>query len=635
MAILTIRNLDLSFGEPPLLVNASAQVEAGEKVVLLGRNGCGKSTLLACLAGQTAPNRGELYVQPGAKRGFLPQTVPQGLTGTCHQVVSEGLAQQRDLVERYHRAAQMVAAAPSEAALRKLEAIHQELGAEDAWALHERVLRICGELGLDPEQPFETLSGGGQRRALLARALVGQPDILLLDEPTNHLDIDSIQWLEKLLQRFEGTLFLVTHDRMLTRNVAGRILEMDRGGLTSWACDYDSYCRRREEMLTAEAQRWDNFDKKMAKEEIWASGGIKARRTRNEGRVRALEAMREEWASRRKVQKKARLQVQEAERSGEVIIEVEDLGFAYPSRTIVKGFSTRIMRGDHIGLLGRNGSGKTTMLRLLLGTLTPQTGEVRHGVNLEVAYFDQLKANLNLNESVKESISQGQDLFEFDGRPTHVYAYLDRFLFERARCDVPVGVLSGGERSRLVLARLFRTPCNVLVLDEPTNDLDVETLELLEQLLIEFKGTLLVVSHDREFLNNVVTSTMVMEGDGQVGEYAGGYYDWVAQRPVVVASPKAEAGPKKERQRPPDQPRKLTFKEAAELEGLVGRIGALEDERAELLAQLADPAFYKSNPAQVVEANRRLPELDGELEGAVTRWAELEEIRESFARRKQ
>jgi ATP-binding cassette subfamily F protein uup len=600
MAILTIKNLDLSFGDPPLLENASVQVEAGEKVVLLGRNGCGKSTLLACLAGQLPPNRGEVFVQPGVRRGYLPQTVPQGLVGSCQQVVQE--------------------------------AIHHEVG-EDAWAQHERVLRVCSELGLDPEQPFETLSGGGQRRALLARALVSEPHILLLDEPTNHLDIDSIRWLEKMLQRFEGTLIMVTHDRALTRTVAGRILEMDRGGLTSWACDYTSYCRRREEVLAAEAQRWENFDKKMAKEEVWASGGIKARRTRNEGRVRALEAMRKEWANRRQVQRKARLQVQEAERSGECIIEVKDLEFAYPSREIVRGFSTRIMRGDHIGLLGRNGSGKTTMLRLLLGTLSPQAGTIEHGVKLEVAYFDQMKANLNLQETVRESISQGQDSFEFGGGVIHVYAYLSRFLFERNRCDVPVSVLSGGERSRLVLARLFRTPCNVLVLDEPTNDLDVETLELLEQLLTEFKGTLLLVSHDREFLDNVVTSTMVMEGEGKVGEYAGGYFDWLAQRPVEAAPAKAVPGPRKERPKLPDQPRKLTFKENAELEALTPRISALEDERAQLLAQLADPAFYKSNPAQVVDANRRLPELDQELDTAVTRWAELEEIRESFARR--
>ncbi len=630
MAIVTLNNVTLSFGSPPLVEGAFAQVEAGERVVVLGRNGSGKSTLLACVAGAQSPTSGTIFLEPGIRCGYLPQQVPEELDGSVYDVVAGGVASLAALLESFHRASEHVARSGDASSLEKLERIQSEIEAAGAWSLHEKVLKTIAELGLDANADFRLLSGGGQRRTLLARALVGQPELLLLDEPTNHLDIEAIAWLESALDRYPGTLMMVTHDRMMVRKLSTRILEVDQGKLTTWACGYDDFCRRKQQVQEAQEEQWAAIDKKIAQEEVWASGGIKARRTRNEGRVRALQRMLAQRAERRLSVGLARMQIVEGQRPGDMVVEVKDLDFSFGGPELIKGFSTRLVKGDRIGILGPNGSGKTTLLRLMLGQLAPRSGTLRQGSGIQIAYFDQLRSALIPEETVRESVGGGQDILEFEGKPIHVYAYLDRFLFERSRADVHVGDLSGGEKARLVLARLFRRPCNVLVMDEPTNDLDIETLELLEQLLIDFQGTLLVVSHDREFLNNVVTSTLVLEGGGRVTEYAGGYDDWLSQRPIAVQEPKIV--PKKPR---PEVAaiRKLTLREQAELQSLEGTIAALEAERAELEETLQDPEVYRGDPPRSLEIQRRLSDVRSRCDAAYERWGELEAIREAHAQR--
>lgn len=630
MAIVTLGDITLAFGNPPLVSHASAQIEAGERVVLLGRNGCGKSTLLSCIAGSQAVSSGSIYLEPGARWGYLPQQVPENLRGCCYDVVAGGVAHQARLLEDFHRASEQVAHDPGAASLERLERIQHQVEASGAWSLHETVLRTLAELGLDADADFQTLSGGGQRRTLLARALVGQPDLLLLDEPTNHLDIDAIAWLESALLRYVGTLVMVTHDRMMVRKLATRILEIDQGRLTTWACGYDDYVRRRQAALDAQEEQWAAMDKKIAQEEVWASGGIKARRTRNEGRVRALERLLAQRMERRQRVGLARLQIQEGQRPGDMVLEAANLAFSYGGPPLIRNFSTRLVRGDRIGVLGPNGSGKTTLLRLLLGELEAGDGSLRRGSGLQVAYFDQLRSTLDPNCTVRETVGGGQDMFEFEGRPVHLYAYLDRFLFDRKRADVHVRDLSGGERARLVLAKLFRNPCNLLVMDEPTNDLDIETLELLEQLLIDFQGTLLVVSHDREFMNNVVTSTLVLEGSGLVTEYAGGYDDWLAQRPALVQEERT--GVQKKSRPEANSPRKLTLREQAELDALERSIQELEGHKTELEHQLTNPEVYRGNPPPSREMQRRLADLKAACDGAYQRWAELEAVRDAHQR---
>ena len=628
MALVSVKNLSVAFGHPPLLEDATFQLEPGERVTVLGRNGCGKSTLLRILAGHAEPGGGAVEFKPGLTIGYLPQDVPAGLVGPVYDIVASGLSKHGILLADFHMAARTVADAPSPQALGALEEIQHRVESSGAWDLHEAVQRTMSDLTLEPEASFETLSGGLKRRVLLARALVCKPDLLLLDEPTNHLDIITIGWLERTLLRFEGTLLLVTHDRMLVRHLSTRIIEIERAHLTSWACNYDTFCQRKDDFLAAEAARLENLDKKLAREEVWVRQGIKARRTRNEGRVRALIRMREERAERRHMVGKARLRVQETHRTGDMVIEAHDLSFSYGSNLIVSDFTTRIVRKDRIGLLGPNGSGKTTLLNLLLKNLAPVEGTIRHGSRLQVVYFDQLRSTLDFETTVVDAVTDGRETFYFDGRPTSVYAYLEDFLFSRERARMPVSALSGGERSRLVLARLFSQPSNVLVMDEPTNDLDVETLELLERLLIDYKGTLLLVSHDREFLNNVVTSTMVLEGNGQVVEYGGGYDDWVQQRRNVADDEAPAAKVRKPRVKPPS-PRKLTFKENAELAEIEPRIEALEAEKELLFAQLADPAFYRTDGERVAAAQRRAKEIDSKLEATYVRWTELEDIKEA------
>jgi len=591
------------------------------------------------LDGSIAPDGGEVVRQGGVTVARLEQEIPDGVAGTIFDVVAEGLGEKGELLARYHEASRLVGVDPSEANLKTLDRLHHALEAADAWRLHTRVETVLEHLRLEADLPFAAASGGRKRQALLARALVREPDVLLLDEPTNHLDIDAIEWMERYLLEQGITLLFVTHDRAFLRRLATRILELDRGKLADWGGDYDTYLARKDEALAAEQKAWDEFDRKLAIEETWIRTGIQARRTRNEGRVRALEAMRVERRARRERVGVVNFSAQESERSGRLVIEARDVAFAHGGRPIVRNLSTTIMRGDRVGLIGPNGSGKTTLLRLLLGELAPDGGTVRHGTGLQVAYFDQLRDTLDPERSVFDSIADGAEWVQLTSGRRHVHGYLQDFLFTPDRARTPVRALSGGERNRLLLARLFTRTFNVLALDEPTNDLDIETLDLLEALLLEFSGTLLVVSHDRAFLDNVVTSTLVLEGNGRVGEYAGGYSDWVRQRPAPAApaapapsthgakSPAAtlpgERAPALTRR--PDKPRKLSFREQRELEGLPDHIDALEREREALYARLADPAFLRDGAA-VSAAKGRLTAIDEEVAAAMARWEELERV---------
>jgi ATP-binding cassette subfamily F protein uup len=594
MAILTLREVSLDFGGPPLLDHVDWTVDRGERICLLGRNGEGKSTLLKLIDGELSPDGGEIVRQQGLRVARLPQEVPQGTGNSVFDEVAAGL-----------RAAG-----------------HEVQGAE------HRVEAVLSRMELPPEAMFPSLSAGMKRRVLLAKAIVGEPDILLLDEPTNHLDIDAICWLEDFLLRFGGTLIFVTHDRALLERLATRIVELDRGRLFDWRCDYPTFLERKEAALAAEARQNELFDKRLAQEEVWIRKGIEARRTRNEGRVRALKAMREERRRRRDVQGVARIEAQQAEASGRLVIEAKGVSFAYGERLVIQELTTSIMRGDKVGIIGPNGSGKTTLLRLLLGKLPPRQGTVRHGTRLEVAYFDQLKATLDEERTVQENVTDYQTI-TFNGQSRHILGYLQDFLFMPERSRTPVKFLSGGERSRLLLARLFTRPSNVLVFDEPTNDLDIETLELLESLLAEYQGTVLLVSHDRAFLNDVVTSTLAIEADGAIHEYAGGYDDYLLQRPAPARSaPTDLPAPVASKAARPQQerPRKLTHKEKQELAALPRRIEILEAQRRDLHDAMSNPAFYQRPGTEIAQDNARLSALEQELAAAYDRWEALETL---------
>jgi ATP-binding cassette subfamily F protein uup len=605
-ALLSLREISVSFGGHPLLDGVDLQLEAGDRLCLLGRNGSGKSTLLRLIAGEVLPDGGEIVRQQGLRAALVSQEVPPGLGGTVFDLVAAGAG----------------------------SAAHQ--GDEGGWRLRQEVGRIVSRLSLDAAAEFATLSGGTKRRALLARALAAAPDVLLLDEPTNHLDLDTIGWLEGFLQKEVRTPLFVTHDRAFARRLSNCVAELDRGKLYAFGCGYDAFVARREELLEAEVSRRALFDRKLAQEEAWVRQGIKARRTRNEGRVRALQALREERRARRERVGTARIRIQEAERSGRLVVEAQGASFAYDGRPVIRELTTTILAGDRVGIIGPNGSGKTTLLRLLLGELAPQHGRVRHGSRLEVRYFDQMRGQLDLDATVQQNVAEGNDTVTINGRPRHVIGYLQDFLFTPERARSPVRILSGGERNRLLLAKLFTRPANVLVMDEPTNDLDVETLELLEELLQEYAGTLLLVSHDREFLNNVVTSTLVLAGDGEVREYVGGYDDWLRQAAAGEAAkasaaprpgPAAKAATAKAPVAPTGRARKLTFKEARELDALPERISALEAEQAALHGTLADPGYYRSAGGAVAQLNARLAHLETELGEAYRRWEELETLR--------
>jgi ATP-binding cassette subfamily F protein uup len=627
--ILTFRNVTLSLGQPPLLDGVSFAIERGERLCLLGRNGAGKSTLLRMVAGEVQADDGEIVRAQGLKVAQLAQEVPHGTRGTVFHVVAEGLGAAGTLIERYHALTARLAEGDA-ATLAELERCQHELEAADGWALNQRVDTVLSRLALTAVADYDVanLSGGLKRRVMLARALVGEPDLLLLDEPTNHLDIESITWLEEFLLGWDGALLFITHDRAFLKRLATRIIELDRGQLYDFPGDYAQYLARKEALLADEERHNALFDKKLAQEEAWIRQGIKARRTRNEGRVRALKRLREERAVRRERTGSARIAIQEAERSGKLVIETEHLGFDYDGRPIVRDLTTTIQRGDKIGIIGPNGSGKTTLLRLLLGELAPSRGTVRHGTNLQVAYFDQYRAALEEDKTVQDNVGEGSDVVTINGQRKHVLGYLQDFLFTPDRARQPVKALSGGERNRLLLAKLFTRPSNLLVLDEPTNDLDADTLELLEELVMDYAGTVLVVSHDRAFLNNVVTGSLVFEGDGAVNEYVGGYDDWLRQRPAPAAEPKAAEKPKAGRAEPArDKPKKLSYKDQRELDALPPKIEQLESERNALQAQMGTPQFYQQDKGAIATAQARLAQLDTELATAYARWEALEALR--------
>ncbi len=599
MALLSLQDVNIGFGRPLLIERANLQIERGEKVCLLGRNGTGKSTLLKLINGDLMPDSGEIVRQKGMHTAYLSQEIPKELHGTVFDIVSDGF----EIPDRCKPAR----------------------NADLEWKRHHRVEKVISQMQLDADAEFNTLSAGLKRRVLLARGLVCDPDILLLDEPTNHLDVDSIGWLEEFLLRYEGTILFVTHDRTFLKKLATRIIELDRGSLSSWACDYETFLVRKQAILDAEESQQAVFDKKLAQEEIWVRQGIKARRTRNEGRVRALEDMRNARRERRQVMGTVRMQTQEAERSGALVIKVEDVTYGYDAKPVISGFSAAIMRGDKIGIIGPNGSGKTTLLRLLLGELSPQQGNVRQGTRLNITYFDQLRSQLKEDKSVYDNVGDGNDIVTINGKPRQVISYLQDFLFFPNRVRVPVNALSGGERNRLLLARLFTRPSNVLVMDEPTNDLDIETLELLEELLLDYKGTLLLVSHDRSFLNNVVTSTFVFEGEGKVNEYIGGYDDWQRQSEVKKKIFTEKTPSKTEPARKQcERPRKLTFKEQRELEALPQRIEVLETEQHQLYQAMGDPMFFQKGKEEIANVKARVSSLERELAEAYQRWETLE-----------
>ncbi len=618
MSLLTLNNVDHAFGSDPLLEGAACVIEPGERVCLLGRNGAGKSTLLKLVVGELAPDSGEVRVDPSTRIAALPQDVPEGPWGTVQAVVLSGLGELGALVDRH-----LALAAAGD--LDALGEVQQRIEAAGAWDVERRVERTLSRLELDAGASFESLSGGLRRRTLLARALVAEPDLLLLDEPTNHLDVDAIEWLEGLMLGWRGAVLFTTHDRRLLDRVATRILELDRGRLTSWPGDYANYLRRRAERDHAQAQANAEFDRRLAQEEVWIRQGIQARRTRNEGRVRRLEQMRRERAERRDATGRVRFDAHAAKASGRKVVEVRGATFGYGGEPVIRELDLVVERGDRIGIIGPNGSGKTTLINGLLGRLAPVAGEVIQGTRLEIAYFDQHRAALDPERSVADSVADGSEFVAPGGARKHVIGYLADFLFPAERARSPVKSLSGGERARLLLAQLFAAPFNLLVMDEPTNDLDMETLELLEERLLEFPGTLLLVSHDRAFLDNVVTSTLVMEGAGRVGAYVGGYADWLRQRPQAppdappgpVAAPATPAAPQ------PKRRTKLSYKDQRELDTLPQRIESLEQAVTRLHATLADPQVYRDGAA-VATAKAELAEAEAELERCFARWSELE-----------
>jgi len=628
MPLLGFDRVSISFGRAPLLEDASFTIEAGERIGLIGRNGAGKSTLLQLVDGAATPDAGEVWRQPGLRIARLAQDLPDDVETTVYDAVAEGLAEVGRLLAAYHHVSHEVANDP--ALLRRMEDLQHEIEACNGWSLGQRVDQILARLELDGEARLAALSGGWKRRVALARALVSEPDLLLLDEPTNHLDIEVIQWLEERLQELSGAVLFVTHDRALLTRLATRILELDRGVLCSWPGSYPRFVADKAAALEQEERQQAVFDKKLAQEEVWIRKGIKARRTRNEGRVRALLRLREERAQRREVEGKARIAIDPGEGSGKLVIDAERVAFAWGGLPVVRDLSLRIMRGDRIGLVGPNGAGKTTLLRVLLGELAPTSGSVRLGSRVQVAYFDQLRAELALDRTVIENIADGSEYTEINGQRRHVLGYLQDFLFSPERARTPVSALSGGERNRILLARLFAQPANLLVMDEPTNDLDLETLELLEELLIEYPGTLLVASHDRAFLDNVVTSTLVFEGAGRVQEHVGGYSDWVRYTQRRASAKAAESAKRSSEPRPAvdraAKPRrqKLSFREAQELADAPGKIDALEREQAELGSRVSEPAFYKSDAAERAHVQARLAALPAELAAAYGRWKDQE-----------
>jgi len=626
MFLLRFDDVSLAYGHLPLLAHVDFQIEPGERVCLVGRNGAGKSTLLRLITGAALPDDGEIWRRDALRIAHLEQEVPPDTDQTVFEVVAAGLGELGTLLTEYHRLTQhALAAEPS--FLERMARLHARIDTLDGWNINQKVETVLSRLGLPADQSLADCSGGTRRQVMLARALVSEPDLLLLDEPTNHLDISAITWLEKFLLAYHGALIFITHDRTFVKHLATRIIEIDRGKLTSFPGDFDGYLSKKEELLEIEARALAKFDKKLAEEEAWIRQGIKARRTRNEGRVRALQAMRRERAQRLDAMGKARFGINAGALSGKLVVDLRRVSFRYGDNVIIDDLSTRILRGDRVGIIGPNGSGKSTLLELILGELAPTSGQVVIGTRLQIAYFDQHRRLLNPEKTVRENMSDS-DYVTVKGRSRHVIGYLKDFLFQPERVDSPVNALSGGERNRLLLAKIFTRSANMIVLDEPTNDLDVETLELLEDLLADYEGTLLLVSHDRTFLDNVVTSTLVFEGRGKVGEYAGGYEDWERQRSFSLTMP-----PKRARTSPRatfadgergNGTRKLSYKEQRELEALPAKIEALEAEQAQLHRMMAGAEFYRQPSDKIAATMERLQALTNELEACYARWESLE-----------
>ena len=626
MFLLRFDDVSLAYGHLPLLAHVDFQIEPGERVCLVGRNGAGKSTLLRLITGAALPDDGEIWRRDALRIAHLEQEVPPDTDQTVFEVVAAGLGELGTLLTEYHRLTQhALAAEPS--FLERMARLHARIDMLDGWNINQKVETVLSRLGLPADQSLADCSGGTRRQVMLARALVSEPDLLLLDEPTNHLDISAITWLEKFLLAYHGALIFITHDRTFVKHLATRIIEIDRGKLTSFPGDFDGYLSKKEEILEIEARALAKFDKKLAEEEAWIRQGIKARRTRNEGRVKALQAMRRERAQRLEAMGKARFGINASALSGKLVVDLRRVSFRYGDNVIIDDLSTRILRGDRVGIIGPNGSGKSTLLELILGELAPASGQVVIGTRLQIAYFDQHRRLLNPEKTVRENMSDS-DYVTVKGRSRHVIGYLKDFLFQPERVDSPVKALSGGERNRLLLAKIFTRSANMIVLDEPTNDLDVETLELLEDLLADYEGTLLLVSHDRTFLDNVVTSTLVFEGRGKVGEYAGGYEDWERQRSSSLTTP-----PKRPRTPPrvtfadgerANGTRKLSYKEQRELEALPAKIEALEAEQAQLHRMMAGAEFYRQPSDKIAATMERLQALTNELEACYARWESLE-----------
>ena len=627
MPLLRLDKASLHYGTQVLLDEVDLVITRGDKLGLLGRNGTGKTTLLKVLAGELGPDSGERWLRPGVKLARLEQTLPEGDELTVFEVIASGLSRAGELIAEYHRLVHDAADTDLDALAR----VQQQLENVDGWTLQQRVDTTISQLQLPADSAMGELSGGWRRRVALGKALVGDPDILLLDEPTNHLDIPAINWLEEQLRNFRGSLILITHDRRFLQNVANSIAELDRGHLTVWRGDYQGFLQHREQQLQAEERANELFDKRLAQEEVWIRQGIKARRTRNEGRVRALEAMRSERSRRRERQGRADFAVEDAGQSGKIVVELQHVSQAFGDRTIIRDFSTIIQRGDRIGIVGANGAGKSTLVKILLGQLQPDSGVVKRGSKLEVAYSDQLRGALDPEKNLIDNVCGGQEFIEINGKRRHAISYLGDFLFSPERVRTPVKALSGGEQNRAVLARLFSKPANLLVLDEPTNDLDIETLELLEEILLGFDGTVLLVSHDREFMDNVVTSLLVVEGNGVISDHAGGYSDWLA-RGGRLAEASGEPGRAVATTPGPaavvvaaQKKKKLSYKDQRELAAMPALIESLEQRQQALEATMAEPDFYLGEHRGVQETIAQLAAVQEEMEAAFARWAELED----------
>ena len=607
-----------SFGDQPILDQAELTLGRHERVCLVGRNGSGKSTLLKMISGEIHADEGELVRQDGLRIASMQQEVPSGSQGSVYDIVAQGIGGLAQLITNWHHA--VVESMTDPSAMDRMQRLQDEIDSNQAWTLEARISSVISRLGLPADQAFADLSGGLKRRALLARALVTEPDLLLLDEPTNHLDMESIEWLENLLLDFQGSLLFITHDRRFLQNLATRIVELDRGRLTSWPGDYQNFLQQRDSQLAAETRQNQLFDKRLAQEEAWIRQGIKARRTRNEGRVRALEKMREERAQRREIQGTSKITRQSGEQSGKIVFEAEQVSFAWQDDKIIDNFSCRIVRGDKIGILGPNGCGKSTLIQLILGQIKPDAGFIKTGTKLELAYFDQHRESLDLEKTVRENLAEGADQVTINGHSRHVVGYLKDFLFNEKTIHMPVNALSGGERNRLMLARLFTRSFNCLVLDEPTNDLDIETLEILESLLVDYDGTLLLVSHDRDFIDNTVTSTLVFDRPATINEYVGGYQDWLRQRPV----PDVDKQEKTSQSSKPSKPPRQNQAGKKELRALPGKIEKMEQRIEAMQLEFADPEFYQQQASIIEDKQKQLRELESGLQQLFDRWEELE-----------